>query len=85
MSDFDNEYDDEETLATLAQAISHDPPLSDGEPVEALLTKFVLVAEWMDADGNRWLTRRHGTGQGGGSTIWDAKGMMHEGLFGTSW
>jgi hypothetical protein len=45
---------------------------------DAVLTGWALVAEWMDHDGERWLSRAHS------ATIpaWTAKGMHHEVLYG---
>jgi hypothetical protein len=43
---------------------------------EALLTGWVLIAEWMDHDGDRWLTRE----QAATTTQWTASGMYHEAL-----
>lgn len=42
----------------------------------ALLTGWALVTEWMDTDGEKWLSRVHS------ATIpaWVAKGMWHEAL-----
>ena len=67
----------------LAQAISELPPHDpDGDEVEAMLTKFVLVSEWVDTEGNRYLTKRSATGMGENIPHWDEKGLLHEGLFG---
>jgi hypothetical protein len=44
----------------------------------AVLTGWALVAEWMDADGERWLTKGHAAH----TTSWGANGMYHEALFG---
>jgi hypothetical protein len=45
---------------------------------DGLLTGWVVVAEWMDESGERWLSKTHATG----TASWAAKGMMHEALFG---
>lgn len=45
---------------------------------EALLTGWVLVAEWVDHDGDRWITRAHAAS----TSDWAAKGMHHEALYG---
>jgi hypothetical protein len=44
----------------------------------AILTGWVLVAEWLTPDGDRWLSR----GWAEGTTNWAAKGMHHEALHG---
>jgi hypothetical protein len=45
---------------------------------DALLTGWTLVAEWVDHDGDRWLTRE----QAASTTQWSARGMHHEALNG---
>jgi hypothetical protein len=47
---------------------------------EVLLTGWVVVAEWMDAGGDRFISRMLSDG----STPWQAKGYLYEGLNG-SW
>lgn len=75
--------DENKEQSDLAQHISELPPVdNDGEPVEAILTKFVLVAEWMDGEGSRYLTKRSANGVGENITPWDSKGMLFEALFG---
>lgn len=44
----------------------------------AVLTGWALVAEWMDADGERWLSKAHAPH----TSSWTAKGMHHEALYG---
>lgn len=70
----------------LANAISefppHDPHDPDESEVEAMLTKFVVVSEWVDTEGNRYLAKRSATGMGESVPHWDVKGLLHEGLFG---
>jgi hypothetical protein len=55
-------------------AIQHHAPLGS----EALLTGWVLVAEWMDPHGERWLSKAHAAS----TSDWAAKGMHHEALHG---
>jgi hypothetical protein len=45
---------------------------------EAVLTGWVLVAEWMDHDGERWLSKAHAAS----TPAWAANGMHHEALHG---
>ena len=45
---------------------------------DALLTGWALVAEWVDDDGERWLSKAHAAG----TSAWTAKGMYHDALFG---
>jgi hypothetical protein len=47
---------------------------------EAILTGWVLVAEWVDHSGERWLSKAHAAS----TTNWAAGGMHHEALYG-SW
>jgi hypothetical protein len=44
----------------------------------AVLTGWALVAEWMDEDGDRWITKTHAAAV----THWTANGMYHEALHG---
>jgi hypothetical protein len=44
----------------------------------AVLTGFVLVCEWMDEDGERWLSKCHSSSL----TNWTASGLHHEALYG---
>ena len=45
---------------------------------EAILTGWVLVAEWVDHSGQRWLSKAHAPS----TTDWTARGMHHEALYG---
>jgi hypothetical protein len=45
---------------------------------EAVLTGWALVAEWMDHDGERWLSRAHSSSL----PKWAANGMYHEAIYG---
>ena len=56
------------------EALRAHAPLFEGEP--AVPTGYVLVTQWMSADGRQWLSRStpsHMTG-------WLVKGMLHEAL-----
>lgn len=44
----------------------------------AVLTGWVLAAEWMDENGERWISRCWAAH----TSEWTAKGMMHQVLFG---
>lgn len=44
----------------------------------AVLTGWVIVADWMDDEGERWLTR----GYSSSLAKWHAFGLLHEALFG---
>jgi hypothetical protein len=45
---------------------------------EAVLTGWVIVAEWMDHHGERWLTK----GRAATTPAWSGDGMHHEALYG---
>jgi hypothetical protein len=47
---------------------------------EGMLTGWVLVAEWMDTQGERWLSKFASEG----STQWQIQGYMHHSLY-ESW
>lgn len=47
----------------------------------AVLTGWVVIAEWMDADGKRYLSNCIAEN----TTPWTARGMMHDVLFGGEW
>lgn len=55
-------------------------PMSQNVNGTALLTGYVLVAEWMDESGERWLSRIDGPP--GAVTGWHRDGMLHEALYG---
>ena len=72
-----------ELQKAILDAISQDPPCdAEGDQIEAFITKTVIVVEWIDGKGNRWLTRRTLLGDGSSGTTWDAGGMLHEALHG---
>ena len=76
--DGDDETTEQETTAALTvQELlqEHACPLDD-EPL--VLTSWVLVSEWMDADGARWLDRLWSPT----STRWLREGMLHAALYG---
>lgn len=54
----------------------------DGELEEAVLVNAIVVAEWVDLDGNRWISRI-ATTEGGDRTppAWTSEGLLHHALF----
>lgn len=46
--------------------------------LDAILTGWALVTEWMDHDGERWLSKAHAAA----TTSWAADGMHHHALHG---
>lgn len=45
---------------------------------DAILTGWVVVAEWVDHDGERWLSKAHAES----TATWVADGMHHEAIYG---
>jgi hypothetical protein len=45
---------------------------------DAILTGWALVAEWIDHDGDRWLSQANCVS----TAHWTARGMHHEVLYG---
>lgn len=56
------------------------PPTDDDEHPQgaAVLVGWVVVTDWMDETGERWITR----GFSASKVKWDADGMLHEALYG---
>lgn len=53
----------------------------DDEVQGAVLIGFVVVGEWMDSEGGRWLTRMDGTNGGEAAlTTWQSQGYLHNAL-----
>lgn len=66
--------DKDDGRAAVHEAIQHNMAIGK----EAILTGWVLVAEWIDCDSERYLVRGHSADL----TAWHAKGMHHEALHG---
>lgn len=62
----------------LANAIAE--KTEEGEMDSPLLLGFVVVAEWMDVEGTRFLTKRSGSGQGEALPQWSVRGYLNEAL-----
>ena len=56
------------------EAIQKHMPTGDN----AVLTGWAVVAEWMDHDGERWLSKGHSASL----AAWTANGMWHEAIYG---
>lgn len=68
------------TRATMAQTIQ--ASAADDEDLNgAALMGWVLVSEWMDGTGSRWLTRLSSDAQGESPPEWQVRGYLHEFLF----
>lgn len=65
-------YDLPQLREALQQSINHDDPQFDG----AMLTGYVVVAEWAMPDGERWLTKTAGDLNDDGPSIWTVKGWL---------
>lgn len=50
----------------------------DGE--RAIVTGWVMVAEWFGSDGNRFLSVYGGDGNGDAIPVWTAQGYLNGGL-----
>jgi hypothetical protein len=50
---------------------------------EGVLIGWIVVAEWLNYDGTRSLLRMSGTPGGTQPPEWQARGYLHEALFGT--
>ena len=47
----------------------------------AVLTGFVILCEWMDDKGRRWLSRAAGNGSGESLSEWQVDGYLHNALY----
>jgi len=64
----------------IADALQESQP----EDFEGLLLGFVAVVEWVDLEGQRWLTRTDGNASGDPITAWQREGYLHNAL-NTDW
>lgn len=70
---------DREAAERIHQSLQDNAKPECGDIVgDVVLTGWAIVVEWMDHDGQRFLTRMH---QPDG-TLWQAKGFWHEALNG---
>lgn len=76
MSDVGNELDQQAAVHQAIQTTA-DPDLGEG----TLLTRWVVIAEWMRTDGSRPLMRLAADGM----QVWEARGLMYEGLNEGGW
>lgn len=54
---------------------------TDNDLEGAMLMGWVVVAEWMAPNGQRWLSRVDGTASGEGCPEWQRHGYLHNALF----
>lgn len=64
----------------LGDAIQNVAGMND-ELEGAVLTGWVIVAEWMAPTGNRWLSQFHGSANGDRCPNWQLQGYLHNALF----
>jgi hypothetical protein len=60
------------------EAINSAQPLKEKN---AVATAFVVVAEWMDEGGSRWLTMSSGNAAGDDLPTWTIAGLLHSSLY----
>lgn len=79
----DESDDRREAITDLLQ--QQGPPKNDDVDIDApnpegsaICTGWVLVAEWMDETGERWISKGHAPSK----AKWEADGMLHEALYG---
>jgi hypothetical protein len=72
--------DVETVRSRLHEAIAVETPFdSDDEPDAAVVTGWVLVAEWRGTDGNRWLSKVSSDATGDrGLPSWTERGLCGE-------
>lgn len=71
----DNDPENTEIAETIQQTASDDDEL-DG----AVLVGYVMIAEWVDPSGERWLSQRTWS-PSGPPPMWTVKGWLHEQLY----
>lgn len=76
-----SEHDDLETETTrIAEAIQGEMAHSATDGEHAALTGFVLVSEWIDLNGEKWILRNSGC-PAGQLPKWTADGLLHYALY----
>ena len=72
-----------ERREALYATISDNGPVEGNENLEtSTCVGWVLVTEWMDGEGERWLNRIAGNAGGDNMVHWTANGLLHEALYG---
>lgn len=66
----------------LTAAIQEDGPRINGDDEPVVCTGWVLVAEWVDTQGVKWLSVNSGDAAGEPLTTWGKSGMLNEALNG---
>jgi hypothetical protein len=63
-------------IRNVIQALAGEGAATDG----AIVTGWVIVVEWMDPDGGKWLSRFNGDGADLPLVAWQMEGMLHNAL-----
>lgn len=66
-----------EQLYQVIQGHAGDPDMT-GAPEDALLTGFLVIAEWEAPDGERWISKNSADAGGRGLPPWRERGMAAE-------
>lgn len=76
--------DEREARLTIGQALqaAQQDESSGFDGRAAVLVGWAMVAEWVDEDGDRWLTKHNADPSGLPLTVWQERGYLHEALFG---
>lgn len=69
-------YDLPQIRSALQRTINHDDEEFDG----AILTGYVVIAEWHKPDGSKWLTKTAGDLNDDGPPLWTVKGWLAHAL-----
>lgn len=60
--------------------IQHTVSLDEDIPEGALLIGWIVIAEWMAPDGDRWLSRIDGGASSRALPAWQTQGYLHNSL-----
>lgn len=75
--------DTADPVATRIHAALQDTlAVEDELPESSMLRGWVVVAEWLDPDGNRWLSKKAGGANAESIPDWQLNGYLHEALDG---
>ena len=78
----------EKQRQTMYEAISENGPIvreddeAQSDLETSVCTGWILITEWMDSRGMRWLSRVSGDAAGENLIHWTANGLLHEALYG---
>jgi len=66
----------------ITQSVNNARP---NELESAICVGWVMVAEWIDNEGSRWLTRLDSSPDHKALPTWTRTGYLHDALFGSGW